>query len=328
MAKNRHQAFKAAFPDNKQIENIDLPTSLNLEVADVSATSKTVFMKLKATNMYSNMQKDRAAIESWCIILKAILQDQIKEFVIQWKTPFVDEGGELTTEQKHYKRFKYRMREFERTFDWIRLDTNDKTYNEFQSVVMNVPTTHESVIDKKSHNANRLAEYLLVEDYVKRHSTHQKYYVQLPVGLFKGLKSRKDGLTPGGAAQIDMWSINGDTIHLYEVKAKENKPAGIISELMCYAFIMKDVLAHKIMLDERAKEAMKQAYRGYDEFYPLWQSQQLTKIDAVFLTKEIHTEIKENKDAIFKLFNESQYLKDCNISFRWDNEIKDTHDES
>ncbi len=63
---------------------------------------------------------------------------------------------------------------------------------------------------------------------------------QLPVGLFDGVISDDTRWTPGGASQADLWGVSSDgaTLHLFELKTRDNTPLGIVPESFYYGRLL------------------------------------------------------------------------------------------
>jgi hypothetical protein len=68
----------------------------------------------------------------------------------------------------------------------------------------------------------------------------RRFLRQLPLGMFDGQKSREGQWTPGGKSQIDLWTSSKDreTIHLFELKAEGNSPAGMLPQAIYYACLL------------------------------------------------------------------------------------------
>lgn len=71
---------------------------------------------------------------------------------------------------------------------------------------------------------------------------------QLPIGLFDRSVSGRTHHTPGGKSQVDLWALSedGQTLHLFELKAPGNEPLGIVPEALYYGRILEEVARGRI----------------------------------------------------------------------------------
>ena len=97
----------------------------------------------------------------------------------------------------------------------------------------------------------------------------RKYiYRQLPVGLFQGTVARGNGIFSGGGSAIDLWTIDHDTLCVFELKAK-NEMVGTITEAFFYSNLAYDIFVGS--KDESSpfklnrNDDNKKIFRGYDE---------------------------------------------------------------
>jgi hypothetical protein len=73
-------------------------------------------------------------------------------------------------------------------------------------------------------------------------------YRQFPVGVFHGKKPHKNNaLFPGGKACVDLVA-DGEkkSFWIFELKKKKNIPLGILSELLFYVKVVRDMIAGRI----------------------------------------------------------------------------------
>lgn len=108
---------------------------------------------------------------------------------------------------------------------------------------------------------------------------------QLPVGLFAEEVKDKNAVFPGRKAAIDMWTWNEDTFYILELKKKENKKVGILSEVFFCANYMRDLLLAdgRFVFNEEGKDR-----RGYESLKKLAKREEIKRIGAVMLTDEVH----------------------------------------
>ena len=83
------------------------------------------------------------------------------------------------------------------------------------------------------------------QDFAAHVEPIQPFRRQLPLGLFEGevRKSTSSCWTPGQKSQLDLWapSANGHTMHLFELKAGDSQPLGILAQAIFYAGILHHV---------------------------------------------------------------------------------------
>ena len=69
-----------------------------------------------------------------------------------------------------------------------------------------------------------------------------RFYNQLPASLFMNDDACDDTkIFPSDGARIDMWGLEGSTIHIMELKTGENSDLGVLSELFYYACFINDM---------------------------------------------------------------------------------------
>jgi hypothetical protein len=111
---------------------------------------------------------------------------------------------------------------------------------------LNVALTARSNAAKANDKAEHILEMSLVENEEARANFSAEvepvgqFRRQLPVGMFEGPKASTTHWTPGGASQVDLWtaSLDGETIHLFELKAHNNKPLGMLPQAIYYARLL------------------------------------------------------------------------------------------
>ena len=98
---------------------------------------------------------------------------------------------------------------------------------------------------------------------------------------------KKHGLFPFGKSAIDLWAIKDDELWIFELKY-DNQKVGIISELLCYLWIMEDLcFHHRISYDLQKNISDK---RGFDKFYSAVQKN-ISTIYGVLLVDKLHSAI-------------------------------------
>lgn len=283
--------------------NADIPSQYEY-IYD--SKKKDLTLRVKIKGLKSNMQDDEAAFESWAIALKYYLKDIIDTVTIDWERDFVKgEEGYL-----HYNRFVYRLLKFVQTYSWAKSAKSIPTIP--SQLYCNIGRTVAA--DKSKHIKN--SEGWLECQYVDDHSS--EYDVmnhQFPVGLFDGKVSGTTHYTTGQKSAIDIWAIKGSCLSIFELKKADNKPLGIISELMFYTNVLDDILSHRIMYEanENTKYAIRNNIRGFKNFCEAYSSGIINHIDSVFLADNLHTLLT---DELICFINDSPRWKYKNITFR------------
>jgi hypothetical protein len=75
---------------------------------------------------------------------------------------------------------------------------------------------------------------------------------QFPVGLFRDKVALGNRIFPGGAGAIDMIGVDaiGTTLWLFELKAGSNIPAGVISEILLYGWMLQDAISRNFKFEK------------------------------------------------------------------------------
>lgn len=281
-----------------QLKDVSGSTSLRFP-SDLDIFSKdgvlTIFVNTKG--LENNMQTDPSAFEGWAIAIKSIAPDLAKFVTIQWTGIGLEKG----TNYNHYRRFLYRVIRFTQSYDWTSFKPLD---NQAASDIENVNSElSEWVVNypKNKTQDNATMPEALLERKIKSFlpAIHDQ---QLPVGMFYKIKSNKTRRTPGGKAGIDLWSLEGCMLNIYELKTDINNPAGIISELMFYTNVMQDLVSGTI---KYASGADKVTIRSFDKLYYAICSKQITKVYGVFLSNNLHPILQIRQEELFEIINQN-----------------------
>lgn len=264
------------------MNNTDLESLLRTKVPSARLMSKMVFdlaggcltIKVSEEGLKSNMQENAAAFEGWALALKYHLAGEIDKVVIDWDKLAVF----IPQERLHYNRFLYRLAKFTATYPWA---SSAKPIEALPSrLVCNYPD-YEAALAPSQEEAK--LECQVVEE--KRNNV-EAIGRQLPVGLFKGTVSESTRFTADGA--LDIWAAQKDELSIYELKTASNERIGIISELMFYTHVVNDLLRHEINYEPSDALEKSKKYRGFGKFYELYKKQAVRKINAIFLSEQLH----------------------------------------
>lgn len=231
-------AYKAA--SGKPIGNIT-----RLRGIDFEDMGGKVHLKLLVPGITANMQDNAGAFEGWSLALH------------RWCNVKVELGWEILPESataahlRHYERFLYRVAYYKDLFpEWFAIESSlekelSKARALGQTCYLNVGDKERVTAEKPGDKPERRMELMLLKSdefaahYGFKHGTRD---IHFPVGLFEGAKSRDTRIFPGGAANIDLVCLNGETFWLFELKAEDNYPVGIFTELFFYASVIRDAL--------------------------------------------------------------------------------------
>lgn len=280
---------------------IELPSYI-----DFSIEKSELKIILSRKSITENMQTDAAAFESWAILLKNLLMDKIEKVLIT-----LDNSVIIPEKNLHYNRFLYRLDKFIKSFDWVYTDLRTSVC--LSDLVCNFPLQEAAEAKDWKEDGEHFIECKFVEE---RHHDYHVLNHQLPVGLFHGEVSRDTAFTTGNLSQIDIWAENNDEFYVFELKKPGNQPAGIISELMFYVNVIDDILRHQILFipSQSLSKSVAKNYRGFGDFYRIYQSGSIKKIHAVFLADNLHPQITQ---GVIDLINSSPRFKYSNIEFSW-----------
>ena len=288
---------------NKVKPNADIPStfgySYNKRVKDL-----TLLVKVKG--LQANMQDDEAAFDSWAIAIKYYLNEDVKTITIDWERNFSEgEDGYF-----HFNRFVYRLAKFVQTYSWAR---SAKPIPAIPTILYcNISRTEAANIDEHSQESEGWLECKYVMNHSKEYDIMNH---QFPVGIFHGKVSRETHYTTGGKSAIDIWAIRENCLMIFELKKPDNKPLGIISELMFYTNIMDDILSHRIMYEnnKNTKFAVEHNIRGFMKFYEAYEKGTINKIESIFLADNLHTLLS---NELIDFINDSPRWKYKNITFK------------
>lgn len=282
--------------------NADIPSTY---VYSYNKRTKDLTLFVKVKGLIANMQDDEAAFDSWAIALKYYLKEDVKTITIDWERDFSEgEKGYF-----HFNRFVYRLAKFVQTYSWVRLA---KPIPAIPTMLFcNIGKTEAANIEKHSQDSEGWLECMYVMNHSKEYDVMNH---QFPVGIFYSKVSRDTHYTTGGKSAIDIWAIRENCLMVFELKKPDNKPLGIISELMFYTNILDDILSHRIMY-ENSKDtnfAIEHDIRGFMKFFEAYEKGTINKIESIFLADNLHTLLS---NELIDFINDSPRWKYKNISF-------------
>ncbi len=268
------------------------------EGLDMESENGTLTITMTQKGLQDNMQTDHSAFEGWAIAIKAIAPKLAEKVCIRWHGMGLGTG----TTYNHYRRFLYRIARFEQSYEWVEYMPLDKqavsdlksVISELSQWVVNYPDSQpKTEASKGEARLERQLKNCLGK--TNEHSDHQ-----LPVGLFYSEKNSNFERTPRQGSQIDLWTITGDTIAIYELKDYNNRKVGIISELMFYVNVMVDLVEDTLHFSDGAE---KSKFRSFDVVYNAINSNSIHNIEGVFLTNDLHALLQSRHSEVLDLLN-------------------------
>jgi hypothetical protein len=240
-------------------------------------------LELDAADLVHNLQTDRAAAPTFLVCLSYWLQQTLRAWVgcrlaIRGNPP----SGEAA--QRHWKRSLFILDQFERTLGKrFELETSEH-WQWPATPILNVPRTARAAGSTSAGRPEHMVEMFLCSD--ERPAREfcmpiEAFQRQLPIGLFDGAVKNAKRWTPGGKSQIDAWarSVDGSTVHLFEIKAGRNMPLGIIPEALYYTRLLhyarvglddgRKILGDSIALDSIRSCQRLQMWLVAPSFHPL-----------------------------------------------------------
>jgi hypothetical protein len=224
------------------------------------------------------MQTDDAAFEGWSICLKHHLSNEIDKIVLDWDKP----NSQSDSEKLHYNRFLYRSLRFRELFSWFSIDkTKELEINDFalnlNDLVINVPLNHATEPSEKGSNEKKIEYNITNQSIIKEKFGLRCVDHQLPVGV----KRDGESFFTGRASAIDIWGIDDNHLHIFELKYS-NKKVGIITELLFYSEVMYDVLIRKTISTPGNIKDVRNAMSLYND------NSKIKSINSYFLFDTIH----------------------------------------
>lgn len=285
--------------EKSQLKRLPVPKNIELYSCDgvLNITMCNILGGDNKNGITGNMQENGTAFEAYSIIIKSYLPEIAQKIIISWKgVPKIEKRYD------HYIRFIYRAFHFAESYAWVTLNPIDQLakddLEEFKQElpfwIINAPTKEAEVI---AHKPEAKLERLLLKQ------LKGEYGQQFPMGLFYKIKSEKSRRTPGRNSGIDLWTLYDNIFSIYELKIDNNKKVGIISELMFYVNVIKDIVDYKINF---VKGADKINFRNYQIFYNSVISNNINRVKGVFLANFFHPLISKNKEAILEILNQNK----------------------
>lgn len=216
---------------------------------EMDGDHRCVRMKFSDCALVSNMQTDAAAFEAWALALHVWCR--VERVVLDWE-PIREKDGKPG--YRHYQRFLYRVEKFRSWFPWLGVANADAP-GDAEAITGSELILNVSKSVGKAEAAKpeaRLERQLRGSNSFRARYELEKVGTQFPVGLFRGEVAKKNQVFPSGSSAIDVLARDRhDRLWLFELKAGENIPAGIISELLFYTWVMQDAMTGRFRFEDK-----------------------------------------------------------------------------
>jgi hypothetical protein len=253
--------------------------------------------------VFANLATNAAAFEAWSLALR--IWCGVEKIELAWKSP---SESRTDTERCHYQRFLYRAERFRSLFpDWFHLaqpaliaDAEALGDGPFY---LNVPGHRTELVQATNgETALELMREADLEKSLLRSKEFACYFAlekrdrQFPVGLFRGTVAKGNRIFTGAKSAIDLVGIGKDALWLFELKAGDYIPAGILSELLFYASVMRDAIGKGARFSFESRSKSKGMVRPED-------IQRCHRIEAVILGEKFHPLI--GHQSVIEYLNEA-----------------------
>ncbi len=291
-------------------------------IIEVKTDGKLVILHLKSESIKKNMQDNDNAFEGWILALKNLVYQNSK-FSVEF-------DREDNTDDKHYQRFLMRLWVFNSLFGsessnpWFGLSSTAQAWLSADCKYIKLRGSEKLLCNGGKGNRKRKAsdekdlDKMTEDDIELRLCYSEDYYEkdkvclketfemkkicrQFPVGIFENEVSRADGfaLFPGGKACVDLIGDDeSEVCWIFELKKTSNIPMGILSELLFYTVIVRDIAAEKIIPGDKTTDS-----GCYDPNHLIGKK----LINACFLAPRFHPLLLESIiDNLNDAFNDLQ----------------------
>ena len=183
----------------------------------------------------ANMQKNEGAFEAWALALRSVYPG--KDVQVNWQCP--------QNPSVQYNQFLFRLYKFHQLFSWVKLDNNK--IQETTSFYQRCKGFFINREGKRVARAPYHREAKIAEEFVKNWSNvgnikmDGELNYELPLGLFNtNIIAEKTREMP--TARVDLWGVADKCLYIFELKAPDKYPAGVISQIMHYCNFLHDII--------------------------------------------------------------------------------------
>lgn len=276
---------------------IKFPSGISMNIVNTDCVN----LHFTSNVLTTNMQSDSASFEAWALIIKRWLP-LFNKIIISWD-PISDVSN------RHYQRFLFRVVNFKKLFDWFDIENScskyiiELDYGKTESkYFINIPG--KRITPTMIENISVSSRESILESFIYYHPEDLIQICnllfldrQLPVGVFKDRVRNGTQVFTSGKSAIDLWGITKDNkLSIFELKNIRNKKAGIISEILFYSFVIRDLQINLINIpDETTDKLMLDAiktkgilsYILVPEIHPLIDDELLSILNKALLSNDI-----------------------------------------
>lgn len=222
----------------------------------------------------ANMQSDCSAFEGFSLALRRLLGVKTVTLVV----PAEVDGS-------HAKRLKYRASKWAAIFPWFR----GPGFTLPSGAILNAESAERTAlpVGDDPRSEHELETHLLANRALEKALGLERAWRQLPVGVFEAKVAHESRVFPGGKACVDLFGTKGRVLHIVELKAGDNAKVGALSELFCYANIVRDVQRGAIAMsgkgdvaDALRKTTAVEAHLLAAELHPLLDQGMVDELNA------------------------------------------------
>ena len=251
-----HKYWEGQLRTGCKSNSVRLPTERDLRV---SGPHSHVLLELRGDSVCKNMQNDDASFEGWAF---ALLEHGAQKVEIRWDRPNV--GEVRSPKELAYQRFLYRLGKFADAMGpRVILDHRRRAAEsrfagaqaaEAPVVQLMLNAAGTAAVSLPKTDGERALEAELVDkSKPRRAALMQKHGLtalgqQFPVGVFAGRVAKATKVLSGGSSAIDLVGLGQDGVFwVIELKKKDNRKVGALSELFFYSMVIRDAQAGVIL---------------------------------------------------------------------------------
>ncbi len=219
--------------------SVKLPTNKHFSL---TGSRGNVEIRLSASAVCRNMQDDAAAFEGWTLAL--LTWGKAGKVTLTWDPP-------QDQHDAHYQRFLYRVEKFSALAPASEFAVSQpahvwSTMHAGKKLVLNVAQGNDTRTPQA--NSEAALEKAIATAGTPENARLRKLGMmgevdrQFPVGLFADKVSKTSAIFPRGKSAVDLIVLEADaSLHIVELKLRDNRKVGAVSELFFYTCVLDDL---------------------------------------------------------------------------------------
>lgn len=281
---------------------LGLPTNIDFEILNR-------VLKVTILKPLENMQNNASAFESWILCLKRWIGQGFDYVLIDWKLPETLQEGYVSDQSMrlHYNRFLFRVHGLMTMYpEWCTAtEQGILEVHSFMEWFQEGCLINQPLQESKNHHENdaildcerKIESWFSMDPQgkallaMKANVDFAAIFHQLPIGIFRDKIDSRSAVMNRGASAIDLWALNEarDELHIFELKKKNNKSVGIISELLLYTMLIYEA---SIRQDGCLKFEF---YKAENDFrgFKLIKDNKYKELKAHLLVEDLHPMLDE-----------------------------------